>query len=182
MAKKLTTKDFIEKAKMKHHNKYDYSISEYTGTFGFINIKCLKHGIFKQRANNHLNGQGCPQCGIDNTKNKQKNHNFIEKSKKIHKNKYDYSLVKYINNRTKVKLICTDCKNIIEQTPSNNLKGYDCPFCSERFFDINKFISNSNIIHKNKYDYSKVIYEKNKSKITIICPVHGEFKQRTVTI
>lgn len=29
----------------------------------------------------------------------------------------------------------------------------------------------------NKYDYSLVKYEKNKKKVTIICPHHGKFKQ-----
>lgn len=38
---------------------------------------------------------------------------------------------------------------------------------------INKFIS----IHGDKYDYSKIIYTNMKTKVTIICPIHGEFQQ-----
>ncbi len=32
--------------------------------------------------------------------------------------------------------------------------------------------------HGNKYDYSKVTYRSMLDKVTIICPIHGEFKQK----
>jgi len=177
MRKKLTTEEFINKSKIIHNDKYDYSNSIYIGTFENVKIICEFHGEFEQRANNHLNGSGCPKCGDYNMKEKQKDKDFIEKSKKIHGEKYDYSLVNYINNRTKVKLICNICGNIVEQTPTNNLR-FDCPYCSERIFDKKKFIENVNKIHNNKYDYSKINYSGAKNKIIIICPIHGEFKQR----
>lgn len=177
MTKKLTTEEFVEKAKRVHGNKYDYSVSVYTGTFNLIDIICKEHGVFKQKPNNHLNGQGCKLCGISRNKDKQKNAKFIENSQQIHGNKYDYSLVEYINNRTKIKLFCNDCKNIIEQTPTNNLK-HGCPYCTLRILTLKKFIQKANKFHNNKYDYSKVNYKNTRTKITIICPVHGEFKQR----
>ena len=43
------------------------------------------------------------------------------------------------------------------------------------------FIKRSNIKHDNKYDYSKSIYTGSRDKITIICPVHGEFEQEAVS-
>jgi hypothetical protein len=39
------------------------------------------------------------------------------------------------------------------------------------------FIQQANIVHKNKFDYSKSIYTGSKKKLIIICPIHGEFKQ-----
>ena len=51
---------------------------------------------------------------------------FIEKSKKIHNSKYDYSLVKYVNNTTKVKIICP-VHGVFEQTPASHLNGSECP-------------------------------------------------------
>ncbi|MCK9446119.1 hypothetical protein M0Q50_04415 [bacterium] len=42
---------------------------------------------------------------------------------------------------------------------------------------INDFIDICNIIHNNKYDYSKSIYVSSKTKLIIICPIHGEFEQ-----
>lgn len=54
--------------------------------------------------------------------------NFIEKAKQIHGNKYDYSLVEYKNNKTKVKIICP-IHGVFEQTPNCHLSLQGCPKC-----------------------------------------------------
>lgn len=41
-----------------------------------------------------------------------------------------------------------------------------------------EFINKSNLIHNNKYDYSKTFYTKNNNKVIITCPIHGDFEQR----
>ena len=104
---------------------------------------------------------------------------FIEKSEKIHKNEYDYSSVNYINNKTKVIIICK-VHGPFEQRPDNHIQGQKCQKCignnlksnSEEF--INKSIQKFGKI----YDYSKVEYKNNKSKVKLICPKHGEFEQK----
>jgi very-short-patch-repair endonuclease len=53
---------FIEKAKILHENKYDYSKVIYVNTNQHVEIICPKHGIFNQSPNNHLKGCGCPYC------------------------------------------------------------------------------------------------------------------------
>jgi len=60
--KPLTTEEFIERASKIHDNKYDYSKTIYTRNNGSVIIICPKHGEFKQLANSHLQGQGCPYC------------------------------------------------------------------------------------------------------------------------
>src|ERR1035441_6864411 len=46
-------------------------------------------------------------------------------------------------------------------------------------YDKESFIEKAQGIHNGKYDYSKIIYKKNqKTKIKIVCPIHGEFEQR----
>ncbi len=60
--KKLTTGSFIEKANSIHNNKYDYSLTQYSGNKGKVEIICNKHGVFKQTATRHLYGDGCPKC------------------------------------------------------------------------------------------------------------------------
>ena len=40
-----------------------------------------------------------------------------------------------------------------------------------------EFILKANIVHNNKYNYSLVNYINSKSKVIIICPIHGEFEQ-----
>lgn len=40
-------------------------------------------------------------------------------------------------------------------------------------------ISRFRDVHGDKYDYSKVVYVDMNSKVTIICPEHGEFEQNS---
>jgi len=107
--------------------------------------------------------------------NKEK---FVKIANKVHKNKYDYSLVDYMNSKTKVKIICP-VHGVFKQTPSKHLNGRGCQKCggsNKKNTDI--FIEESTKIHKNKYDYSLVDYKDAKTKVKIICPVHGVFEQR----
>ena len=102
---------------------------------------------------------------------------FIQKAKAVHGNKYDYSLVEYINSATKIKIICP-IHGIFEQTPNNHLRKRSCPYCANRDKkDTNWFIQKANAVHGNKYDYSLVEYKNAKEKIKIICPIHGVFEQ-----
>jgi transposase-like protein len=80
--KKLTTEDFIEKAKSIHGDKYDYSKSIYTSSINLITIICPTHGEFNQTAQSHYGKKyGCQKCGFEfNTSNTD---DFIKKSIKI---------------------------------------------------------------------------------------------------
>ena len=40
-----------------------------------------------------------------------------------------------------------------------------------------QFIAEAKAVHGSKYDYSKVEYKNNKTKVCIICHIHGEFLQ-----
>lgn len=59
---RLTTEDFITKAKQVHGDKYDYSMVNYTLSQNEVDIICKQHGKFRQIARNHLFGAGCPLC------------------------------------------------------------------------------------------------------------------------
>lgn len=108
---------------------------------------------------------------------------FIAKAREVHGDRYDYSLVEYINNHTKVKIICSE-HGIFEQNPGHHLLGYNCPKCKSQknrercIMGINLFIDKANVVHNNKYNYSKVEYINSQTKICIICPIHGEFWQQ----
>lgn len=60
-----TTDDFIEKAKAKHGDTYDYSKVNYVLNKLKVQIICRIHGEFPQQAQHHLNGSGCPKCSHD---------------------------------------------------------------------------------------------------------------------
>lgn len=55
-------------------------------------------------------------------------NSFIQKSMEIHGDRYDYSLVSYINTRTPVKIICPE-HGVFEQKPMNHIQGYGCRKC-----------------------------------------------------
>lgn len=101
---------------------------------------------------------------------------FIEKSKKIHNNKFDYSKVKYINNYTKIIIICP-MHGEFEQEPSSHLKGCGCAKCKGFYKTTADIIDNFKTIHKNFYDYSETVYKNARTKIEIKCPIHGKFLQ-----
>lgn len=132
MSKKLTTKEFIKKANIVHNNKYDYSLVDYKNNFTKIKIICPIHGIFEQIPKSHVskrsNGCGCHKCGGTKLLTQKE---FIKKAKKIHGDKYDYSLVDYKNNRVKVKIICP-IHGVFEQQPIHHIsiQKCGCPICA----------------------------------------------------
>jgi Zn ribbon nucleic-acid-binding protein len=91
---------------------------------------CPIHGPFEQEAHSHLKGQGCPKCGIESRSRKRSDtkETFIEKARKVHGDKYDYSKVKYVNGKTKVTIICPE-HGEFEQMPSSHIKGHGCVKC-----------------------------------------------------
>ena len=96
----------------------------------------------------------------------------------MHKDRYDYSLVIYKGGHKKIKIICKE-HGEFQQTPVNHLKPNNCPKCSKVYKPTTEeFINQCNLIHNNKYDYSKVDYVNNQKKICIICSTHGNFNAR----
>ena len=169
----ITFEIFKDRSQQIHNSSYSYEYVNYVNTTTKVKIICKKHGSFNQMPYKHMNGQGCPKCGL--LKRTMDFDLFINKSNSIH-NKYDYSLVKYINNSTKVDIICKE-HGIFEQLPSDHLNGHGCPKCSRNQKLTNKeFIDKSNSIH-NKYDYSLVKYINHSTKVNIICKEHGIFEQ-----
>ena len=181
---KLKLEEFVKRARKLHGDKYDYSKVEYVNALTKVCIICPEHGEFWQTPASHLNGIGCPKCGIEVTKDKTRRtlEEFIEKAKKVHDDKYDYSKVEYVNNRTKVCIICPE-HGEFWQTPSSHLRGAGCKKClneklsSDRLLTTEEFIERARKIHGNKYNYSKIEYKGYYEKVCIICPEHGEFWQ-----
>lgn len=110
---------------------------------------------------------------------------FIEKARKVHGDKYDYSKVEYVNNRTKVCIICP-IHGEFWQRPNDFLSMHGCPKCGvikrsqSHLLTQSDFIERANIVHNNKYKYLNVKYENSKSKVEIVCPTHGVFLQSPI--
>jgi len=181
MPKKLTTASFIDIAKLKHGDRYDYSKVDYINYNKKIIIICPIHGEYLQGSYDHLYGKGCSKCGIITSSNKRSlnTNKFIEMAKQIYGNKYDYSKVEYINSYSKIRIICPVHGEFL-QIARDHLSNHGCSKCSNRckYIDTTYFTKEAQRIHKDKYDYSKVGYVNNYTKVIIVCQTHGEYKQR----
>ena len=102
---------------------------------------------------------------------------FIERSRKVHGDKYDYSKVEYVNNRTKVCIICPTHGEFYQE-PISHMNGFGCAKCNNRKrLTTEEFVEHARMVHGDKYDYSKVDYKNNQTKVCITCKEHGDFFQ-----
>jgi hypothetical protein len=107
---------------------------------------------------------------------------FIERSNKLHNNKYNYDNVVYKNYLTKVNIICP-IHGSFWQTPNDHLAGCGCNYCKKEKARENSkinhshFLQKAKMVHGDRYDYSKAKYVDYATKVKIICKIHGEFEQ-----
>lgn len=179
MPKRLTTEDFIERAKAVHGDRYDYSRVEYENTATTIVIGCIEHGGFEQIPRNHLSGAGCPNCVV---RWKSTTKRFVERARKVHGNRFDYSKVAYESVHQKVTITCFEHGDF-DQTPNAHLKGSGCIRCRHQAVGDRSrgtkesFLQSASEVHNGAYDYSEVDYVNSRTKVTILCKEHGEFLQ-----
>ena len=186
--RKRAEKAFIEfkkKANEKFSNKYDYSKAIYVDEYTPIEIICPIHGSFKQSPCCHIKSPiGCKECVNEKLRLNQSftKEEFIERAKKVHGDKYDYSKVKYINNRTLVTIICPK-HGEFSQTPDGHLSGQGCKECyyerlsASKFLTTEEYIKRAKEIHGDRYIYDVTVYKGMKEDVYIRCPIHGVFKQ-----
>jgi hypothetical protein len=182
--KKINTAVFIKKSIEIHgREKYDYSVTEYKGSKCKVTIICKTHGKFYQEPFKHLKGSGCKKCSVDIQKLTLSE--FISNSNSIHgEGKYDYSKIKDLaNGREKVCIVCPIHGEFLQRAGAHSL-GSGCKKCSDeqlsndRSLGKEEFIHRSQEVHKNLYDYSKVVYKNTNTKVCITCKDHGDFYQR----
>ena len=165
---------FIQEAIEIHGDRYDYSKVNYINNITHITIICKEHGEFLQTPQCHLRGNDCLKC--------VKCYNYtseewIEKAKKIHENRYDYSKTIYINCVTRVTIICKE-HGEFQQLPNDHLVYSGCLKCSDKYnYTTEEWIDKAIAIRGDKYDYSLVEYKTNKDDVKIICKEHGPFLQ-----
>lgn len=134
ISKMHTIDKFIEKTKLIHpKEKYNYISFEKNNK---ISIQCNDcNHKFVQNKNDHLKGRGCPKCA---NVVRYTTEQWITKVQEKHGNSlYDYSLVSYINNITKVKITCNKCTNTFKIRPNDHLQGSGCSNCRSTGFNKN---------------------------------------------
>ena len=184
--KRLTTAEFIDRARKIHGKKYDYSKVEYINAHTKVTIICPKHNEFTQTPKHHVNdGYGCNLCGYEVGSKKQalSTKEFIRKARNIFGDYYDYTNTKYKSQRHKVEIICKK-HGPFSQYPGNHIyHGKGCNECglesaSEKTrMNQEEFIKRCRDMHSDFYDYTNTIYKGAYETISISCPIHGQFNQ-----
>ena len=247
---KLSTEEFIKRARDVHGDKYDYSKVEYVNSTTKVCIICPIHGEFWQRPSHHTDGRGCKKCAtevtatklrywtemkcfeeasrysdiksfrtqsedaynaalkhhwlkdytwlsykIDVSKPKKKRQSYtqeevIEKLRSIFGRRYSYEKVVYKAMKVPITLVCHEKdSNGIEHgefsmRPDNIFSSNQgCPRCYDdrrsrlQRKPIEKFIEEATKVHGGLYEYHKVDYVNGKTKVCIVCPIHGDFWQ-----
>jgi len=136
--KRLTTEEFITRAKLVHGDTYRYDNTVYSRAKEPITITCKVHGDFTQIADTHLSGSGCKKCAdVSNGMARRSSTSvFLDKANKVHGNTYDYVGLVYITDQVKVPITCR-VHGIFYQTPLNHLQGQGCPICARVSNSIN---------------------------------------------
>lgn len=192
MPQKLTKSVFVLRSSRKHGDDYNYEKAEYVDTSTKVEIFCNKHlSYFWQSPNKHMAGQGCPICRYDKTSksNTKSQNSFVRDSERIHPDLYDYSLVRYIDTFSLVKIRCKKHDHVFEQKPCTHINGSGCPICAKEKVEahIQSLVSNKEDFVKKAtcthpegfYDYSESVYTKSQDKIEIFCNRHQGFFWQT---
>jgi hypothetical protein len=171
---------FEIKAKGVHGAQYDYNLQEdYKGDRTVVQIRCKNHDhIFLQRPFAHIRGQGCPVCGqesrvVTTTKTTEA---FLVGAVAVHGNSYCYNDTEYSGAFTKVSISCPKKDHGIFRVIANNhLGGHGCPVCAKgkTILGVDKFIEDSKEYYGlSAFDYTKVVYVNNTTKVDIKCTLH----------
>ena len=189
---KLTTEEFIKKAREVHGDKYDYSKVQYENTSSKVCIICKDHGEFWQTPYSHLNGHGCSKCAYEVKRQRHiySQEEIIEKLQSLFGDCYSYEKVEYKAMKVPITLVCHERDadgaehGEFSMQPVNIFSSHQgCPKCSKenrirlQRKPLEKFIEEAKKVHGSIYDYHKVNYINTSTKVCIVCPIHGDFWQ-----
>lgn len=175
-----------EQIKQTTDGKYTLLDDSYHSSNKKAKFICNIHGVFTAIPYKIIAGRqaGCKLCGKESfvEKKTKSTEDFIKESVAIHGNTFDYTKTEYISAHEKVIIICPS-HGEFKQTASNHLKARGCPKCGDirtkaaTTLSFEQAIKNLKEKHGALYEYPEQEYKNNKTKIRIICPTHGEFKQ-----
>lgn len=182
MPRRLTTEEWITRARAVHGDKYDYSQVVYVNTDTPVTIICPRHGPFSQPPKEHsIHGCGCRQCAREDNGRHQFERaarKWVERARAAHGSRYDYAKVVYQGATTEVIIICP-VHGEFRQTPASHLQGrHGCPDCGGKMrLTTEKWVARARAVHGDRFDYSRTVYVNGHTELTIVCPRHGSFTQ-----
>lgn len=173
MGRRLTKEEFVDKAMSVHGDRYDYSMTNYKNSRIPVQIGCPYHGVFTQSVAAHHDGKGCSKCSGLYQPNTVE---FVEKIKRVHGEKYDYSRINYTNSKAKIVVICRS-HGEFSMSAASFLSGLGCQYCSGKKINTASFIEKAKSTHGDFYCYKNTQCSSVAEKVRIFCPDHGEFLQ-----
>lgn len=192
--KRITQEEFIKKSEEVHGDTYKYDKAIVKRSTDKLIITCKIHGNFLQAPAQHLDGQGCPKCGMERFKKesaimaKKKAisfDEFIKRATKIHNGFYNYSKIERDGFKANNPIVigCPKHGEFICSIANNHLGGKGCYKCGREKTGEAKKLSNEELIimfkniHGDTYDYSLVNNMGTEKNVEIICKKHGSFFQ-----
>lgn len=161
----MRKEEFLLKARSKHGYKYEYlNLPDKLIRKDYIHIK-FQDNVYKQNVGKHLMGKSPEKMTPKKTI-----EDFIEESKRIWGDRFDYSQTVYRGALKKVKLLDKMRGIMIEQIASLHLQGHEC-----KNLDKEEFINLSKVSSDFSYGYEKCEYINSTTKVELICPQHGSF-------
>lgn len=201
MTRVYDKQSFIQKAEMKHGKKFDYRRFEYITAKTKSTIICPTHGEYEQTPDKHLQSKhGCFKCAKEYSGKLQKGKPRKYKKESItesvyrlrveekHGARFELDFSEYVGwTQGYIIIKCPD-HGISKYRPQAFLSsGYGCRKCgdykrkSSKTKPYTDFINEAEKVHDKRYTYpdsNESIYENRKTIVTIICPIHGEFKKK----
>lgn len=156
---KKTKDEILNELISTHNNRYSYPNFKYIKLDDMIEISCKEHGIFNQSIKLHRNGSNCPKCV---NRHSPSNKEFVKKCLLIDSG-LNYSQVNYINNKTKVNIICTH-HGLISIIP-DHISNHICKKCYSHAKRFNSFKEKAIKKYGNRYLYYNFIDNKTPLKI-----------------
>lgn len=173
--RKLSTAEFVLKAKEKHGNIYDYSSVVYNKAIEKVTVTCKKHGNFEITPNQHLNGGGCAFCGREKTTKASTytHEQFLIRLQELHNGAIPFN-IDSVSTAEASTLELSDEFGKYIMTRRALLKG-SFPSVHSAINKTSNTINRFRKKHKDKYNYDKFIYVAAQEKATLTCPLHGDF-------
>lgn len=175
-SRRLSHKEFLSRIKDMHREVDWVLLNRYTHNSDHIYLQD-KYGVHKMRAKSMLIGNTPTiRSAVDRTE--YTINRFIEK----HGGRYDYSSFEYKTAKSDSIIICKK-HGKFRRTANDHLNGCGCPKCKGNEFrervlsNTEEFIEKARPVHNDFFSYDKVNYKSAVKKVTITCPLHGDFKQ-----
>jgi len=171
--RRLTTEQFIARARQAHGDRYDYAQTDYQNSSKPVVVICPVHGPFMQIPSNHLSGRNCKYCARNQRLSAEET---IRRFRAIHGDRYTYDAASLTDTKARIKATCKFHGPFLVSF-YQHLRGAGCPRCTNHYQHAAKhhFRRRARAIHGPKYRYGK--YTNASRKMRIDCPTHGVFLQ-----